>query len=267
MNKLKFGTFSGVSNVGVTPEIKTRLSLDNGKGLCTLDKVDTSEEADEDGVVTSKKIRIVLKGIEGGGCTDTITTKSPSMFKIGLDRLKYLFNAVGMKLPAEAEAPTLHPNVNEMDAEIYEELASILNSYVENDGVIESIAGPDADGNIVLFEKTVFNELFADSTFQYIYADLQEINKFRIEHREILSGIGKESKDKSAEDNAEIAEKRQAESERYNALLDAQAVLPCHINDEAFVAVVSALGKIEDTSIYIKAKDWNTKVRTYQPAK
>jgi len=259
MENLNFGTFSGVSKVAISTEIKTALRLDGGQGLCTLDSVVKAPVVDETtGEVVSNKIQLRFLGIEGGGCTDTLTTKSASMWQVGLERIKYLFNAISVAFPASCANPTIHPNVNNMESEIFKVAHSALKAYetATSQPISPELVQKDAQGNIIITAKGAFAEIFGDSGLMPKYADLDSVNRERISHQRTQQAL---------KDDAGALEQENA---RYNEFLDAQPVLPCLINPSALEDVFNALNSIEkDASVFIKARDWNSKVKTYQPAK
>ena len=261
MENLNFGTFSGIVKTGIDAEIKTSLRLTNDKGLCTLAGVAVSDNADADGVATSKKLQLVFHAIDadGGGCTDTITTQSPSIFQSGLNKLKYLFNAVGATFPKSAEDNAIILANKQTQPSLYDAVVNALNAFITSTGVgigADKVSH-DASGNIVFFTKSFFEEALGRENFKYIYTDLSAVDTKRRVYHKALNALAKD-------DEAG----RTIERDAYIAFLDAQPVAPCLVSDTAFADVKASCEQIraDELSVYITAKDWGRKVQSYKGA-
>lgn len=223
---LQFGQFNGETSFGFDSKLKDNATMT--KGAAQLKKVDIHIKEDDDGN-KHRNIALQFKGVEGGGAFDTITSRTPSKFVLGLNRIKYLFNAMGIDMPDVAYLLTAKQG---SDDEITQAIVEKLEAYSAAGGTVADVASVNAKGEIIFNSLNAFNEVMGeDSPIAYMYADLKHIADLKYKHEANLRLIKKENE---AEYNAAKQE--------YYSTLDEQPVVPCQINEEAIDALVEALG-------------------------
>lgn len=254
---LNFGTSSEVINTSISLEIKKRLKLIGDKGVCRLAEISQADVSDDDGVVSGKKFSMVFHAIDtaGGGCSKTISTKSPSIFSSSINKLKYLFNATGHTLPESAENPVLVANES-VDAELFAQVRATLIAYQTK---LQRLLTPEEmiinNGTVVIQSKALFSEIFKGTGIQYIYSDLDAVNATRIAHNKQRRGL----------------EGKELETcvEEYRDYLNSAKVLPCKVNMTVFTDVFAGLQAIKDSgnSVYIEAKNYGSTANSYSAPK
>jgi len=257
MNKLDFGQFNGGSTFGFNSELKSKMEMK--KGNATIDKVDihekeTPEAQLENGEEPSKwrNITMRFKGVEGGGCFDTISSRTPSKFILGLQRVKYLFNAAGVAMP---DVPFLTYGVNGSEDAVTKQVLAGLNAYAESGAPVSDVASVNGDNQIIINSLTAFNSIYGtDTELKYVYANLSAVADLKFKHEANLASIG----------TGDINEPARAEAKQaYYASLDAQPVVPCSINDASIDALAECIGGITAV-VEIETKSRNRKqVKSY----
>lgn len=274
---LNFGTSSKVSEHSISAEAKVRLRMPKGKGLVNISGV--SLEPQDNG---SKKLRIIFKGLEGGGCTDTVSTQSATMFKKGLQRLKYLLNACGLSFPEACEQP-LNLATYEGDDELSKAVAPILSVYQAEHGTDEFMKCFSLDANkVIITSRDIFDSLFAEQGFKSVFID--DVRTEKDAHENTVAEIKRDIKAVASntyepainEETGEVEETPtlasleadlDAENKRYYAFLGQQDVNIATVNDSAIAQMYDAIKSIEpDHDVFVKAYDWGTKVSSYKTA-
>jgi hypothetical protein len=246
---LVFGTAANIS-VGFSTDLKENRSMSDG--VACVENVELQTKTNEDTSEEYPAISIAFAGVDGGGCWDTITSRTPSKTMLGLDRLKYLFNALAVEFPALVFF--LFAKNGGQD-ELTGMVLAALNQYVANGGKLEDVAVLDGEGNIIFTSLTAFRSVFGkDSTLSYIYANMGKVGQMRANHQRALR---KETD----------AAKRELMKQAYYAKLDLEPVAPCVVNQEAFHALYNAVKALPtDFPVFVKTGNNGRQARVYEPA-
>jgi hypothetical protein len=248
MDKLNL-TLKKVQNVtaGIVTEIKENLKMKNG--LATIKSVIFGTRTKGD--TEYRCIDIEFEGIEGGGCFDSVTMRTPSKARIGLHRIKYLFNALGATLP---ELDYFKYATLGADDEVSKIVSEALQDAIGRGLDANESAFIDDNSTIIFNSLNVFNDVFGDDApVDYYYLNGDEVNKIRKAHRKAV---------RATEDAEEIESLKQA----YYADLNAQPVVPCQMNESAFETLAQEIEKLggEDADeVFIKTDRNGSQVVQY----
>lgn len=252
MNKpaLQFGTATGI-NVGFNAEIKENLSMKDG--LATVDTVDLQEKSTEDGDEPYPVIALKMKGVEGGGCYDSVTSRTPSKTLLGLERLKYLFNALGATFPSLSWFIFAISGASNRVTDI---VVTCLQDYAARGGEVATAALLDSQNRIIISSLSKFREIFGDDApVSYMFANLGKVGDMRAKHQAALNKITDEAERALAKTN-------------YYAALDAEPVVPCEVDQESFKALYEATSQLpKDAPIYVKTGNNGRQVKAYMVPK
>lgn len=256
--KLEFGKFDQSSSFGVTRELKEKVTFKKGPATIGAVDIQEHEQEGEDGAEPSRwrNIAIRIKGVEGGGCFDSITTRTPSKYVLGLQRIKYLFGALGMELP---DIEFLKYAVNGAKDRFTKKIVDALTEYVEDNGTLADVAQINNEGQIIFTSLTAMNEILGENHgVSYQYADLGAVAKLKFAHDSNLMKIGND-------ESEETQEARKSAKQEYYAQLDAQPVVPCQINEESLDELYDAISAIDKDSVFeCETKERNRKqVKSY----
>jgi hypothetical protein len=257
MSKLVFGALQSVVAIGFNSEIKENLSMKNG--LATVEQVDLQTKTNEDTNEEYPAIAIRMRSVEeknGTGAYDTITSRTPSKTILGLERLKYLFNALGKQFPVMA---FMHYAMNGAKDAFTELVCKFLEHYQENGGNVAEVALLDAEGRIVIANVTAFKAIFGDdSGVTYLYANLGKVGDIRAKHQAKLA---------AEKDPAQ----RELLKQAYYAVLDAEPVVPCKTNIEEFRQLYELAKALPtDQPVYVKTDTkggFGKQVKSYMVAR
>lgn len=257
MSKLVFGALQSVVAIGFNAEIKENLSMKNG--LATVEQVDLQTKTNEDTNEEYPAIAIRMRSVEeknGTGAYDTITSRTPSKTILGLERLKYLFNALGVDFPQFA---FMHYAMSGAKDAFTELVCKFLEHYQERGGNVAEVALLDAEGRIVIANVTAFKAIFGDdSGVTYLYANLGKVGDIRAKHQARLA---------AEKDPAQ----RELLKQEYYATLDAEPVVPCKTNIEEFKALYELAKALPtDQPVYVKTDTkggFGKQVKSYMVAR
>lgn len=246
---LVFGTASNLS-VGFSTELKENRSMSDG--VACLESVELQTKTNDDTDEEYPAIALAFAGVDGGGCWDTITSRTPSKTLLGLDRLKYLFNALQVAFP-DLKYFTFATNGG--TDEVTKMVLAALNTFVANGGKLEDVAVLDGAGNIIFTSLTAFRSVFgADTSLPYVYANMGKVSQIRANHNRALR-------------KEEDAAKRELMKQAYYAKLDAEPVAPCIVNQEAFRQLYKATSALPtDFPVFVKTGNNGRQARVYEPA-
>lgn len=254
---LVFGALQGAIAVGFNAEIKENLSMKNG--LATIESVDLQTKTNEDTNEEYPAIAIRMRAVEektGTGAYDTITSRTPSKTILGLERLKYLFNALGVDFPLFA---FMHYAMSGAKDAFTALVVQFLEHYQENGGNVAEVALLDAEGRIVIASGTAFKAIFGDdSGVTYQYANLGKVGDMRAKHQSALA-------------NESDPAKRELLKQAYYALLDAEPVVPCKTNIDEFRQLYELAKALPtDQPVYVKTDSkggYGKQVKSYMVAR
>jgi hypothetical protein len=257
MNKptLTFGTLvASAPAIGFNAEIKENLSMKNG--LATVESVDLQTKTTEDTNAEYPAIAIRMKSVEssnGTGCYDTVTTRTPSKTVLGLERFKYLFNALGVSFP---QLQFFIFAISGAADSFTKLITDALVGYQERGGNVAEVALLDAQNRIVISSLTAFREIFGeDSGVTYLFANLGKVGDMRAKYQASLA-------------KTEDAAARELIKQTYYAALDAEPVVPCMVNQADFKTLYAAAqGLPKDAPVYVKTGNGGKQVKSYMVAR
>jgi hypothetical protein len=250
LNGLNFGTHSGIQDFSVSDELKSRRELAGGRGNCTLAESSIQENKDEDGNVISHKLKLFFDGVDGGGAIDVLTTQSPTFFKKGIARLKYLLALAGIEFPESCKTPVIVANAHEAN-EATEAVATTLQAYNEEHGAeafAEMFEITDS-GEIVLKEQGAFRDIFGDTEAKMIYADSDAVVEAQSIRDNALYEL-RTSDEWKAMSKPEKQEATKEIREAYNQTLNSMEAVLCVCNYDAFNDMSDAISKIDKGLIF-----------------
>lgn len=239
-----------VSNfaTGVSTEIRSMLSMKNG--LATIKAVVFGTRTNQD-EQEYRCIDIEFQGLEGGGCYDSVTMRTPSKARIGLNRIKYLFNALDQELP---ELEYFHHAVLEGEDKVSKIVQESLQDAISR-GLDAGESAFINDDNVIIFTSlNVFISVFGDDApVSYYYANGDDVNRLRKAHR-------------NAKRTTEDVEEIEKMNQKYYDALNAQPVVPCLMNEQAFQTLsqeIEKLGGEDALPLFIKTSSNGQQVITY----
>ena len=268
-NGLNFGTHSGIQSFSVSEELKSRRALAGGAGNCTIVDSSVQDNKDEDGNVISHKLKLFFDGVKGGGAIDVLTTQSPTFFKKGIARLKYLLAVADIAFPDSCKDAIIVANQNE-DNEAYKLAKPILEAYTAEHGAdaFMELFSITEDGSIVLTRQGAFRDIFLGTGVQMIYAESDLVVEAQRERDNKLYELRTSDawKDYSKEDKTTKSDEIK---EEYNETLNELEVVLCVCNMEAFDDMTEAVNEIPEDVIFhiICLKGNNSQAGKYSVAK
>jgi hypothetical protein len=264
MTNFNLNVVQSSKTFGFSTETKENVSMKDGNA--SVEQVDVVNLKHQDSNEEYLAINIRMRGLDGGGCFDTVTSRTASKLVLSLDRIKYLFKSVNIEFP---ELSFFQYAIEGIQTEVGNIIGQAFEEYAKRGGNPQTIAelvqlDANSPKTVVFKRKQDYIDLIGDNpsvTFQY--HDLQAVGTLKRTHNAKLRTI-RSSSDSDATKNTNI---EQAKNEYYLALAN-QPVVPCQIiaNDiNSLADAIRAIG--ENNSFYVKTSSNGRQVRAYEEFK